>query len=260
MQRRAAAISVAFFLVLSAGAYVTLTAADAPSVQVENPEYTLSANETLAPGDVTYTVASLSEGSATLQYTNESYRFTDSLANASQIQYQNATYTVVVPNASDPTEFTLRENQTVDEPTVTQNGTEYVVVEDNGTKTLVPRDEYLPDPQTHTFAEGDDFAYQNHTWTVGNVTQSTVPLSRIDTNTINVSLSEGGTVTLGGTEYVAHFADGSLLLSSDLQAYQAELDNQTYFKERTNGLWGVTILSALAAIVLIMFAFLPSRY
>lgn len=260
MQRRAAALSVAFFLVLSAGAYVTLSTAEQPSVQVDNPDYTLGTNQTFSPGDVTYTVTDLGETSAKLEWTNQSYRYTDSFANGSQIDYRNATYDVLIPNASDPSQFTLRENQTVDKPTVTQNGTTYVVVTENNTTTFVPRDEYLPDPQTYTFEETDDIVYQNETWTVGNITASTVPVYRIDSNTFTISLGEGGTHEFAGTEYVAHFSNGELLLSSDVEAYNTEIENQNYFNERINGLWAASIISGVAAAIFLMLAFLPPRY
>jgi len=260
MQRRAAAISVAFFLVLSAGAYVTLSAAEEPTIQVDNPDYALGQNQTLSPGDITYTVTDLGESSAKLEWTNQSYRYTNSFANGSQIQYRDGTYDVVIPNETDPTQFTLRENQTVDAPTVTQDGTVYVVVKENNTTTFVPRDEYLPDPQTYTFEETDGLVYENQTWTVGNITTDTVPVYRIDSNTFTISLSEGGTQELAGTEYVAHFANGELLLSSDVEAYNTEIEHQNYFHERIDGLWGVSIISGVTAAFLIMLAFLPPRY
>lgn len=260
MQRRAAAISVAFFLVLSAGAYVTLSAAEEPTIQVDNPNYALGANQTFSPGDITYTVSDLGENSAKLQWTNDSYRYTNAFENGSQIQYRNATYDVLIPNASDPTNFTLRENQTVDAPTVTQDGTVYVVVTENNTTTFVPRDDYLPDPQTYTFEETDNVVYDNYTWTVSNITASTVPVYRIDSNTFTVNLAEGDTHAFADTEYVAHFANGELLLSSDTEAYAQEIEHQTYFHERIDGLWAVTIISGLVAIFLVMLGSLPPRY
>lgn len=146
--------------------------------------------------------------------------------------------------------------------TYTSEGERYVQYRANDS--LRALEEYLPDPRTESFAEGDTYPYQNNSTTVDAVTNTTVTLDWTATRNNTVSLSEGGNVTLGegsGTTYVAHFPDSdTLVLSQDFAGYQASLDAQSYYGERINGLWGVTLLSSMAAALLIALAYLPSRY
>ncbi|NIS28670.1 MAG: hypothetical protein GWN07_01110, partial [Actinobacteria bacterium] len=74
-------------------------------------------------------------------------------------------------------------------------------------------------------------------------------------------LSEGDQIELGGTTYVAHYPDEStLVLDSDVEAYQQEVAVVDKYQERINGLWGVSILSGLSALLLLSLSYLPSRY
>lgn len=266
MQRRAAAVSVAFFLVISAGAYAVIGAAQQPAISLENPEHVVQGGDEVEVGGTTYTFTEVTDGSATATWTNQSARYTATLENGSVVQYQGANYTVHPASGEDPTRFRLVENQTVDRPTTTQNGTEYVIVEgENGNRTLVPRDEYLPEPQEHVFAEGDSFDYQNNTTTVADVTRAGVTLEWFAPRTNEVTFSEGANTTLSGTKYIAHFeptGNGGyeLQFTDRYQEYEDDVAAQEYFQERINGLWGVSILAALAAILLLMLSFLPPRY
>lgn len=264
MQRRAAAVSVAFFLVISAGAYAFIGAAQQPAITLDDPDYSVQQNQEVTIGDRTYTVTQVGDGSATAEWTNESARYTATLENGSVVSYEGDNWTVVPAAGEDPTRFRLVEEQSIDRPTTTQNGTEYVVIEDGNNRTLVPVSDYLPEPRERVFAEGDDYAYENETTTVADVTPEGVTLEWFAPRTNEVSFEEGATNTLGGTQYVAHIdtssASPALELTSDLEAYQAEVDAQDYYLERVNGLWGVSILSALAAGLILMLSFLPPRY
>lgn len=266
MQRRAAAVSVALFLLVAAGSYAMIGAAEQPTVDLENPDYAVGANETRTIGGTTYTFTEVSEGSATATWTNESARYTTTWSANDTVQYRGSNYTVWIPNASDPAEFELRENQTVDRPTVQQNGTTYVVVDDGQNKTLVPRDEYVGEQQRFRFREGDtiDYAGNDNETTVASVSQSGVTIEWFAPRTNEVSFSEGGNTTLGETAYVAHFSTRGgatvLELSTDYADYSEDVDARETFHERMNGLWGVVILSSLAAALLVMLAYMPSRY
>lgn len=266
MQRRAAAVSVALFVLLAAGSYAMIGAADQPTVTLENPDYTVEANETPTIGGTTYNFTEVSEGSATATWVNESARYTTTWAANDTVRYQGANYSVWIPNASDPAEFELREVQTVDRPTVEQNGTTYVVVDDGQNKTLVPREEYVGDQQTYRFREGDviDYEGNDNETTVAAVTSSEVTIEWFAPRTNEVSFSEGENSTLGETVYVAHFTTRggatALELSTWYMDYQEDVEAQETFHERMNGLWGVVILSSLAAALLVMLAFMPSRY
>ncbi|MFB6069330.1 MAG: hypothetical protein ABEJ90_05340 [Halobacterium sp.] len=266
MQRRAAAVSVALFLLLAAGSYAMIGAAQQPDVSLENPDYAVTEGQTPTIGGTTYNFTSVSERGATATWVNESARYTTSWSEGDTVPYRGGNYTVVIPNASDPVEFSLEENQTVDRPTVVQSGTTYVVVEDGENKTLVPRDEYLPDPMVYRFREGDvvDYEGNDNETRVASVTQSSVTIEWFAPRTNEVSFSEGERTAVGGTEYLAHTEqrDGTLVLqlTTDYADYNEDVEAQKFFHERVSGLWGVVILSTLAAALLVMLAFLPSRY
>lgn len=78
-----------------------------------------------------------------------------------------------------------------------------------------------------------------------------------------VELSEGGNVTLAnGQRYFAYFPNETAVqvASSDQYAsYTATLADQDYFKERQNGFWGISILSGIAAVLMIGMAYMPVR-
>lgn len=268
MQRGAAAVSVAIFLLLAAGAYSFIGVAQQPDVALENPEHTVAAGDQPTIEGTTYNFTEVGDGSATAEWTNESARYTAEWAPEDTVAYEGDNYTVVVPNQSDPTEFELREVQNVDRPTVEDNGTTYVVVEENGERSLVERSEYLGEQAVHSFAEGDQIALpdNDNETTVASVTNQTVTIEWFAPRTNEVSFEEGGNTTLGedGTPYVAHFeqqnGETALQLTTDYEGYQSDVEAQQQFHERTNGLWGIVILSSLAAALLVMLAFMPSRY
>jgi len=78
-----------------------------------------------------------------------------------------------------------------------------------------------------------------------------------------VELSEGGNVTLANDQqYFAYFANETAVqvASSDqYSSYTATLADQAYFKERQNGFWGVSILSGIAAVLMLGMAYMPVR-
>lgn len=263
MQRRATAISVAFFLVLAVGAYALIGMAEEPAVSIEeqNREIVVGSGESFTVDGVTYTVGEVGEGSTEAVWRNESARFTATLENNSTVAYRDANYTVLVPNVSDPGSFTLREVQPVDRPTVTQNGTVYVIVEEEGERRLVPRSEYLPEPDVREFEAGDELDYGGNATTVAAITPEEATLEWFGPADVTVSISEGENASLQGTPYLAHFpGDGTVVLTTAYEDYAGDLERQSYFHERVNGLWGVTILSSLAVVLLVGMALLPSRY
>lgn len=349
MQRRAAAIYAAFFILVAAGSYAVIGFAQEPAVTVDDPEYSLSSGDELTVDGRTYTVGDIQSGSTGLKWVNESAQYTADLENNSTVppddvqwegqtarqsatfengstvtvdgtDYQvviaggespsnvtlqagnsNQTYAIgdsfayqgeqvnvtritpervtvvwgepyrlLVENTSDPSSFTFRqefnvsqrlaEDQAVEDETVTRaDGEEYVVYRENGSTQLLS--EYLPSPETREFSEGDQLQYRNNATTVGNVSKETVTLEWTAPRTNTISLEEGGTTTLGGTEYVAHFPDdNTLVLTSDVKGYNSEVEAVNTYHERMSGFWGISIISWLAAILLIAAAYLPSRY
>jgi hypothetical protein len=266
MQRRAAAVSVAVFVLLAAGSFTLMGAAQQPDLALENPEYSITVEDEETIEGTTYHFTAVDAESATAEWTNQSAQYTEEWSSGDTVVYEGDDYTVAVPNQSDPSYFELREVQTVDKPTVEQNGTTYVVVKEDGDKTLVPRDEYLPTQTVYRFQEGDQIDRPNNdnATSVASVSDSAVTIQWFAPKTFEVSFSEGENTTVGGTNYLAHIetsgGQNALELTTDYEDYHSDVDQRNYFHERMNGLWGVIIISGIAISLLVMLAFLPSRY
>jgi hypothetical protein len=285
MQRRAAAIYIALFLVIGAGSYALIATAQQPTVALESPEFRLSQGDDFTVDSRTYTASELSasaEGGgggsaasisrqATFSWTNESARQTAELSNGTTVPYQGTNYTVLTPNSSNETTFTLREtvNRTAilqDDPNAenqlaTQNGQKFVVVTENGSRTLIPPEEYFEQPATETVAEGDSFDYEGNTTTVGAVGTEAVTLEWYGPEKMSVTVGSGSNVTFADQQYLAFMpTNDTVVLENTYDDYRSDNQNITEFQERTSGLWGVVILSGAAVVFIAMLAFLPSRY
>jgi hypothetical protein len=279
MQRRAAAIYVAIFLVVGGASYALVATAERPQVQFDRPDQQLGQGDQFSVDGRQYTVSSVTAESAddgvtrsaALAWTNESARHTESWEHNATVTLDGEERRVVVPNESDPSTFTLEtaQNRTAilqsdpsaDNETVTRDGEEYVVVTENGTSRLVPAGEYFPAPERTEYAEGDQFDYNGNATTVGNVTASTVPVSWTAPRTNEVELSHESNVTLNGQQYFVYFPDNStVLLESDYGVYDRQVEEIEQFDETRNGLRGVALLSGFAAVLLVGMAYLPSRY
>lgn len=275
MQRRAAAVYVAFFVILSAGSYAVIATAGSPHIELSNPDHSLSEGDTFTISGTEYELDAIEKstsgggghgggGSTTTEATikwSEQVEQSKELKNGSVIAFDGMNWTVVIPNESDPSELRLVENHTLTEPTVNQNGTTYVVVDDGENKTLVPRDEYVRqrygEPETREFSEGDAW---NDTRTLSNVTAARGLLTWQATEEMQSTVAEGGNVTLGDTQLTAHFPSSSTLeLTSNYEDYSEDAHAIDEFHQRINGLWGVSILSGLAAVLLLSMAYLPHR-
>lgn len=289
MQRRAAAIYAAFFLVIGAVSYSLVATAEEPHVEFEDPAFELSQGETFTIDGQQYNVSEVTASSggggggghggggggltrsATITWVNQSSQYSETWENNSSVALQGTNYTVVVPNTSDPNQFTLREelNETAvlqedpqaDDSVITRNGTRYVAIDrGEGNVTLVPAEEYFPDPETRTIQEGSTIEYQGNRTTVQQVNES-VTLTWTAPRENSVDVESGGNATLGGQQYVANLPDNSTLqLSRDYDNYQRQTREIAEFQERRNGLWGIVILSGVTMVLLVAMAYLPSRY
>lgn len=291
MQRRAAAVYAAFFLVIAVGAYSMIGVAQAPDISVSGPTY--AAGDSLTAGDRTYTVSEVGERTATLMWVNESARHTETwdahlqrydlrpgsgaADGAGQgvivdqdiptVTVQDTDYRVVVQPAPEPTDVYLVEAISLDEntTTVTKDGTTYVVTEEADGPGLTPVHQFVSEtrgpPEVREFTEGDTLTYQNQTVTITQVANESVTVEWTAPSENTIDLNEGRQVTLGNTEYVAHFpSPNTVQLSPDVKAYEEDVQVIDNFDERIAGLWGVTILSGLAAFLLLGLAYMPSRY
>src|SRR6056297_115134 len=171
MQRRAATVYAVLFLVIAAGAYSLIGVAEEPAIDLEGETYAQGQNVTV--NGMTYNVSSVGDGEGTLSRVNQSSLYTVEFANNSTVQLDNTTYRVLVPNTSDPAEFTLREQFNLSEntSTTTQDGTTFVVRHGtDGNRTLIPRDQYVRQQfgqaETRTYAEGDTLDYEGNETTV----------------------------------------------------------------------------------------------
>jgi len=263
MQRRWAAVCIAFFLVMAGSAYSVMALAEAPTPNIEGDTY--GDGETFQQGGTTYAV-SVGEGSGEITY-DETVENEETFANDSVIDYDNASYNVSIEAGNDSGSFTLvqefdvgavlEEDPGVENSTFTRDDGTEVVVYRNGTTR--PLEEYL-DRDRVEFTEGDTIEHDDETKTIANVTSEEVLVTWESVEERSVGLSEGGTFTLEGTEYVATFPDNStVVLSENVDEYRTYEENVAYHQERTTGLLYVIIFSASSSFLLAALAFLPRR-
>jgi hypothetical protein len=278
MQRRAVAVYAAFFLIIAAGSYTLLATAEEPTIALEDADYQLSENETFTVGGQEYTATSIEEGdngggSGSLEWTESDVEMTETWANESTVEIDDTEWTVRIGgNAENATSFTFQEvvdRQAILESdpnaaneTVESGGQEYVVVETGGDEELVAVDEYFPAPTTVQYSTGESFAYNNQTVTVDEIGMNGVTVSWTEDQTNTNDLSHEGTTELAdGNGYLVFFpGDGTVMLTQDTSSYDAQVESQQQFSERTTGLRYVIFTTVLFAFSLIAFGFLPSRY
>lgn len=278
MQRRAAAAYVALFIVIAAGSYAFIGVAEEPAITLENPDVTKSEGGSFTVDGVEYSVDNISEPQseeggieegeddgpqkaveAKVTWDQE-VRETETLEAGQVVTADDRNWTVEIPDQDDPSTFQLVEHHEIDEETVERDGTTYVVVEEDGEEVLVEREQYVRDefgePETREFSEGDTLDDRE----VDDVNNETVTLGRTVTEEQSMMIAEGDEVTLGDTTYVAHFPDRETLeLTTDLEAYQQELDDQQRFHDRITGINYLAAISLFAALLLITLAYLPRR-
>jgi hypothetical protein len=289
MQRRAAAIYVVFFLVVGAASYSLIATAEEPEIGFDDPDHSLETGDTFTIDGQQYTATEVTTEveesgggghgggtettvvhSGTVAWTNESALYTQTWDNGSTVSFDGDEWVVEIPNASDPTSFTLRESidragilandSAADNETVTRDGQEFVIVTENGSSELVPASDYFPTPAERQFSERDSLALDGNETSV-DVTSDAVTLSWTAPRENTVQLADRANVTLGGETYLAFFATNeSVVLTQDFESYRAQNDEIDSFHRQKNGLWGVTSLSGASVVFLIGLAFLPSRY
>jgi hypothetical protein len=287
MQRRAAVIYVAFFLVVGTASYSLIATAQAPTVGFENPEHSLEQGDSFSIDSQQYTATTVNteverESSdhggttvtvtrtATFAWTNQSALYTETWDNGSTVTYEGDDWNVFIPNGTDPSSATLRESidragilandTSADNETVTRDGQEFVIVTENGSSTLVPASEYFPTPETQELSESRTIDYNGNQTSV-DVADESVALSWNAPRENTVEVGDRANVTLGGQTYLAFFSSNdSVVLTQDFESFRAQNDDIDQFTRQKNGLWGITILSGLSVFFLIGLAFLPSRY
>lgn len=282
MQRRAVAVFVAFFLVVGSLSLVLVVTAESPHLDAEGRE--LRAGDSFTVGDQDYIVSSVDvsesegdggEGETTyetvFEWTVQGSDYSQSWENNSTVEFENTTWRVLAGSGDDPTTFTLEEqldkeailaeDPAASNETVMHEGEEHVVITEDGEQRLVPADEYFPEPETQEYSEGDTLDYNGNASSVDAVSASAVDLSWTAPRTMSKSVGQRANVTLSEQTFYVDFVDEStILLSSDfasLNEYNTATETQHTYE---NGLWGVSLMSAISAIFLLAMAYMPSRY
>jgi hypothetical protein len=273
------------FLVLGAASYSLVATGAQPTIGFENPDHRLSAGDSFTTDGQEYVVSDISAQasggeagapvtvtrSGQLSTTDESSVYSEAWANNSSVTLDDREWRVLVPNESDPSEFTLREeinesailaNDTnADNETVTRDGTQWVVVERDGETDLVPASEYFPDPESRQYAEGDGFDYRGNETTVANVSTAQVTAEWVAPRTLTTEVDDEANVTVGDTQYLAHFPNNqTMVLTSDYESYDSQVAEIDAYQKHVTGLTGITIVSGVVTALLFGMAFLPSRY
>ena len=263
MQRRWAAVCIAFFLVMAGSAYSVMALAEQPTADVEGDTY--ENGSSFQQGGTTYDV-SVGNGSGQLTY-NETVEMEETFANNTAIDYRNGSYNVSIEAGNESDSFALAaeldvagilgNDSAVENSTFTRDDGTEVVVYRNGTTR--PLEEYL-DRDRVEFSEGNTIEHDDETKTIANVTSGEVVLTWETVEEQSIGLEEGGTFTLDGTEHVATFPDNStVVISEDVEGYDTYENNVDYYQERTSGLLYVIIFSLGSSFLLAALAFLPHR-
>ena len=286
MQRRAVAVYVALFVLIAGGAGVLTATADSPEVGFDNPDFEVSAGDPVEVGGEEWVVAEITEveeggggghggggggthivGTLEREVTVEQ---SEAWANESTVTVGDREWRVEI-TGEDPSEFTLVEvpdrqatledDPQADNETVPRDDGEYVVVTEDGESTLVPAGEYFPAPEERSYALGDSVEYADTTATVDDVTADQAVLVWETTETESIEVEEKATVTVGETDFVAHFPDASTMqLSSDMDGYESQVAQIDQFQQYNSGLTRVVVLAILSSLLLLGAAFIPSRY
>jgi len=259
--------------------------------QTARREATFEDGSTATDGTTTYEVA-VNDSAGTLTLTNaddaadnetleaeDTFQFRGFEATVTDISDGAATvvwgnpYLVVVEteNDSEPTEATFVEQRNLTQlatsdpalydEVITQDGVLKVTYRANDTNVAVT--DYFDPAERHTVAEGETLQYEGAEQTVDAVDSEGITLTRTGEQTTTVDLAEGENVTIGDRQYFAHFPDNSSvqLFESDerYEEYHAQHEAIDAYTERKNGLWGVTQLSVVVAVLLIATALLPVK-
>jgi hypothetical protein len=286
MQRRAVAVYVALFVLIAGGAGVLTATADSPEIGFENPDFEVSEGDPVEVDGEEWVVAGITEveeggggghggggGGTSIVGTlerNVTVEQSEAWANESTVTVGDREWRVEI-TGDDPSEFTLvevldrqailQDDPQADNETVERDDGEYVVVTEDGESTLVPAEEYFPAPEERSHAAGDSFEYGDRTVTVDEVTADQAVLVWEATETESIEVAEEATVTVGETDFVAHFPDASTMqLSSDMEEYESQVAQIEQFQQYNSGLTRVLVLAFLSSLLLLGAAFIPSRY
>lgn len=284
MQRKAVAAYTLFFVVMAVSAYSVIAAASPPPVDIEGETYDEGTAFTKAGvqhnvSEIAVPETSGGEGGGggslegEIAYVVPDATLSETVDNGSEVTFRDGTYLLEVENGTDGRTAVLTEQFDVESRLGADDAVFNTTVESEGetfvryraNDSLVPLEEYLPEPDVERLASGDSvritFDEEPVDAQVAEVTEGSVTFEWTGAEEFERSLSEGANVTLAdGQVYVVHFPNNeTVTLSQDHQGYAESQSRIDAFVERRNGLWGVTIISGLAAVLLIALAYMPVR-
>jgi hypothetical protein len=284
MQRKAVAAYTLFFIVMAVSAYSVIAVASAPPVDIEGETYAEGSSFTTAgiQHDVSEIAVPESSGeghggggslTGEITYVDPQSTLTETLDNGSEVAFRDGTYLLAIENGTDGRVAVLTEQFDVEERLAADDAVFNSTVESDGqtfvryraNNTLVPLEEYLPEPTVARVGSGETMQYvpdeQPVDAEVTEITDSSVAIEWTGSEEFERTLSEGANVTLAdGETYLVHFpSDGEVTLSQDFQGYSESQARIDAFTTRRNGLWGVSIISGLAAVLVIGLGYMPVR-
>ena len=125
-------------------------------------------------------------------------------------------------------------------------------------------DEFTVGDRTYTVAsvEASESSGGGHGGGGGTTYEATIEWDNESLNdTQSATVGQHGNVTLSGETFFAHFDSGDeVVISSNFETLRQYNTATDQYKDHTDGLWGVTILTSLTLILLLGMAYMPSRY
>lgn len=150
------------------------------------------------------------------------------------------------------------------EPFENQNDRLYVITEEDDERTAVPIEEF-EEIDTQVYEQGDAIEFyegdsgQMVEGEVMSISDESVTVEYEGEEVTETELSHADTATMNDQEFAVYVNNGTVSLSSDIGALEAQQTDREEFNQRVSGLWWVVVLSILAMVITAGLAFMPVR-
>lgn len=258
----------AFFLVIVVAAGAVSAVATPPSVTVDDPAHVLQTDDEFTVDGLTYTVTGIEETSATVSWVVPDVEVSETWDDGSTVDLDETTYEVAVDANATPPELSLVEARELpdDVETVDANGSQYVVLGEGDDRTFVPREDYLTqefgEPDRRTLGEGDSLDYQGERATVAAIGNASATVTWTTDQSDETTLNHQQVASLGpdnDVQFAVHVDGNRLLLTDDVDGYDAQLAAVDRFHDRMTGLLYVAVLGAVGFGIVVVLSFFPVR-